>query len=564
MELENKRVLLAGWGSDNEEDMFMYQGWFLTLKKIIPNAKRFDTKKNYFQFGKDLMNKKLIEFISKEEWDLIIFAMDEEEIYPETILKIRELKPGARTIFAISDDDVRFAHYSRYFALLFDAITTSQWVLSKYKEDKIENVFYHADYNPHKLKPMDIEKKYDITFIGKPKADRYEILKYLIDNNINIKIFGWGWEKYPEFKNFWLGSLSQEDYAKVTNQSKISLNLTHAGLVEENKDIKLTNISVGRLNGRLFEIPLCKSFQIVQYLPEGQKLYKEGKEIVMFHTKEELLDKIKYYLIHEKEREEIAENSYKRTLKDYYREKSLRQILLEVLKREKKKIRIPEINKKITLLKKNDLTMNYNQLKEKLKDADSVYFYEGKTKNSLYKNNFLFYALEKTKKPISCCDYYVYSKSLGNYLRLRTYFAFKRIGKEANKLININQLMVRKDYFLKNLESFKKIFSNQQYNSNINLISEENTAFVSFPLTRIREVNIIDYELMIKAFDAIFMKTLFSLIYQKKILTNLFIYKIALAYLSGEKFMLEHIFKSVFNRQNWEKLNINKAYARNS
>ena len=134
MDLKSKKVLLVGWGADNEEDFFMYQGWYLTLKRILPDIKRFDTKKSLFQFGKDKMNEMLISYVSELDLDLIIYAMAEEELAPETVLKISELKPNTRTMFTLSDDDVRFEHYSRYFAPLFDHTVTSQDYVKQYEK----------------------------------------------------------------------------------------------------------------------------------------------------------------------------------------------------------------------------------------------------------------------------------------------------------------------------------------------------------------------------------------------------------------------------------------------
>ena len=49
MDLKLKKVLLVGYGTDNEEDFFMYQGWYLTLKNIFPD---FDSNQRYKFEGK--------------------------------------------------------------------------------------------------------------------------------------------------------------------------------------------------------------------------------------------------------------------------------------------------------------------------------------------------------------------------------------------------------------------------------------------------------------------------------------------------------------------------------
>ncbi|MDP3027333.1 MAG: glycosyltransferase [Nanoarchaeota archaeon] len=551
MDLNSKKVLLVGWGTDNEEDYFMYQGWYLTLKKIFPGIQRFDTKKNYFRFGKDKMNEMLISFISGSNFDLIIFVMDEEELYPETILKISELKPNIKTMFTLSDDDVRFDHYSRYFAPLFDYVVTSQDFVKQYEKEG-NSASFHLDYNPAGLGKMDIPQIYDICFVGRPKSDRAEILKYLIKNGVKVTLFGWDWYEDPELSGVFKGHLNQKDYAKVINQSKINLSLTKTGYSEEKP--------IYNIKGRFFEIALCHSFQIAEYFKDIEKFFKEDKEIVLFRTKEELLKKVKYYLKDDKKRLQIAENSYKKVKKKFYRETELRKIIIKIFKQPKRKIGIPKFDRSLYLIKENDFFIPKEDLKKKLQNIDYIHFYKKDVKNSMLKTDFQIYSLEVTGKKISCCDYYAHSDYLGNYLRLRTNFAFKRIGKDANKLISINQLMADKDYFIENIDSFKKIF----YDKPASLLSHENTAFISFPLTSIKHINYIDYESMIKSFDITYIKRLYSLIYQKKVLTDPLIYAIIMKYFAGRPFMLKYLVKAVSDKHNWDKMSVNRTYAKNS
>jgi len=344
--LKSKKVLLAGWGCENKNDTHAHQIHYLTFRKIFPSLKTFDSKRFYFQLGKDSMNEKFLDYLKGKTFDLIIFLMDEEEFYPETVLKAREIQPLTKTLFVISDDDLRFSNYSRYYSVLFDYTFTSQYFIKEYKKDGIKDVSFILEYNTNKLSPLNLEKKYNVTFIGRPKADRAKIIKYLIDNGIQVYIFGPDWHKYPELWNYYKFPLNQENYARITNQTKINLCLTKAGLVEEKKDLNITGRKFGRINGRLFEIALCNSFQLVQFFPEAKGLFRENREIVFFYSKEELLKKIKYYLSHEKEREKIAENAYKKVIKDYNREKQLIKIFNKIFSKKRKEIKIPEIKRK--------------------------------------------------------------------------------------------------------------------------------------------------------------------------------------------------------------------------
>ena len=47
------------------------------------------------------------------------------------------------------------------------------------------------------------------------------------------------------------------------------------------------------------------------------RYYEIGKEIVCFDDTKDLIDKIRYYLVHEEERAAIAQAGYERTLREH-------------------------------------------------------------------------------------------------------------------------------------------------------------------------------------------------------------------------------------------------------
>jgi hypothetical protein len=545
---KSKKVLFAGWGVENSNDTYMYQIYYLMLKKIFPLIETFDTKKIFFQSGKDSMNNQFLELLQKKDnYDLILFVLFYDEFYPETLEKIRELCPKSKTGIIICDDDAKFDNESRYFSLFFDYVITSQDYVGGYTKEGIK-AFFHLDYNTYKLKPMNLKKIYDVTFIGRPKADRNEVIKYLLDNGIKVTLFGWDWHKYSEFKGIYQGSLNSEEYAKAINQSKINLSPAKAGYSEEKNHYNI--------KGRYFEVALCKSFQLIERFPTLLKFFNE-KEIGMYDSQEDMLKKIKYYLRNEKERERMAERAYEKTIKKYNREKQLINIFTSIFK-DKSVKNLPETNKKIITLEKKDL---YLDLTEKLKNIDYVSFKNKNLKTiSAFKNYFLSRALDVTKKNISCCDYYLSSFGLKNYAIFVSGFAFRKIGKETSKLIDINQIMVKKSFFLDNLPEFRELYKGKT----VNLFSDENTAFISMPLVSIKKNKSIEYEKMQKIMEMRFQNDLFSLFYQKKLLTNKYPYLLLLNILTGKFFILKYLFKSIKDQNNKDKLSLNQSYIENS
>ena len=101
---------------------------------------------------------------------------------------------------------------------------------------------------------------------------------------------------------------------KVFYSSKINLNIT------------LRSIASG-VPARVFEVMSVGGFVLSNWQEEIPELFVEDKEIVTYKTPEELIDKAKYYLTHEKERVRIAVNGYKKVKECYTYEHRLEKII---------------------------------------------------------------------------------------------------------------------------------------------------------------------------------------------------------------------------------------------
>ena len=61
-------------------------------------------------------------------------------------------------------------------------------------------------------------------------------------------------------------------------------------------DTYLLRTPVHKIHLRTFEIPMCGGLQFAPYLDELAGYFEDGKEIVLYRTKEEYIDKAKFYL----------------------------------------------------------------------------------------------------------------------------------------------------------------------------------------------------------------------------------------------------------------------------
>ena len=68
-------------------------------------------------------------------------------------------------------------------------------------------------------------------------------------------------------------------------------------------------------------------FMLTNYCSETAELFEEDREIVMFKTPEELMEKAEYYLAHDTEREQIANAGYQRVMNCYTYERKLKELM---------------------------------------------------------------------------------------------------------------------------------------------------------------------------------------------------------------------------------------------
>ena len=154
---------------------------------------------------------------------------------------------------------------------------------------------------------MNLKKEYDVSFIGANYGVRKDYIKFLTDNGISVYTKGQGWDN---------GFADDDEMIEIFCKSKIVLGFATVG---KNDDIYI-------LKGRDFEVPLTGSMYITGYHEELKEYFELGKDIETYKSKEELLQKIKYYLENDLEREKIAKYGYEKCLNNYTAKKAYEKV----------------------------------------------------------------------------------------------------------------------------------------------------------------------------------------------------------------------------------------------
>jgi spore maturation protein CgeB len=534
------KIFFAAWASKNKA-WHTYQAFDGPLRELFEEVVVFDPQEMITNQGKDAMNKKFLEIAEKEKPDYILLWFMYDEFYPETLIKLREILPESISLCYNGDDDYKFENYTiNFFPLIDYFFTTQPQFIEKYKKYK-KKAFFSCGVDTKRFKPLNLKKKYDVSFIGAPKSDRVEYMRHLLKNKINIAIGGANWEMYPEFKEVYLGKLTDEDFVKLINQSKINICLSK------------NYIGGTHILERFFEFNACNSFGLTEFAEGYSPIFKEGRDMATFKDKKELLEKVKYYLKNSKKREKIAKAAYKKTSPNFSYDFIIKKAFDYIQKKKNAlpKGGIPKIKKKFTYLTLDDLSKGKKYLNKYLRDYDYLGFKHKGYEPLQHKEYFQINALELTKKPINCCDCYLNSSLIGDYAFLCLHYAYDLEDKSYfYDNLDISQIMVKKQYLLDNLDKFISMYAGKI----ADFVNKENTVFTSIPFIRTKKTKNVPLKHVEHIFFPHFESKLLVLKNSGKLFTTSYLYKLLLYLLFYNHQNLKYFLKYTLKRTKNPKL----------
>jgi len=282
--------------------------FYYTLKNM-PDIEiiRFDFYTIYAKYGKEYANQMIKEVALLEGVDKILFLLYLDYIDYEIMKDLSDNYP-VETIVWLFDDDKRYPETIEL-TKQFNKVVTTLKDRHKTRLDKGFNSHLAQFAANHYLyRDFGLQKVYDIVFVGQNFGNRQMYVDFLKSNGINVLAFGRGWSN---------GRVTQTQMIEIFNKAKIVLNFSSSDGHSELKFLK----------GRVFEIPATGAFLLTEECGELDDYFEVGKELERFSTKEEMLEKVRYYLSNANEREKIAENGKKKVLENYTFERYLGKIL---------------------------------------------------------------------------------------------------------------------------------------------------------------------------------------------------------------------------------------------
>lgn len=219
---------------------------------------------------------------------------------------------------ALSDPDV-FPAQGKHYSVLFDLYYTNAEVsLTQYEAIGVKARLLPFAASPSFHRPMpDIKKAYDVLIVGHPRADRLAVVAEL-DKHFKVGLYGRGWKRWGVIPRSRQVNGIEHVRALNSGSAYISFSKTVAGFI---------NVKVG-----LFEAVACGTAVFTEEFAEMEKYFAYGKEIVGYSSLSELVQKLKHYLSHPQELNELTANAHARLLREHTWTKRWEQVLGDVEK----------------------------------------------------------------------------------------------------------------------------------------------------------------------------------------------------------------------------------------
>jgi len=306
-----KILLHSGYSPDDS----MYDWIVPDLVAFGYHIQRFHPERDVHYLGLEAYHRLLIARIVATQPDFLFLHPPYDYLTTAVAEQIKSL--GTRLIGFAYDDEIFLPFYTdpyqnagqllRQLAGRFDLYgSTSSRTIQLMQESGCTNAHYVRWASSTGGYPEVASlKKYPVTLIGTAYPRRLALVRYLVAQGVPIRVWGNGWEHYPDVQPIAGGRVSTEQMRWIYAQSAIVL----APADWEHNQCLMVKL-------RTLEIALCGAFQLMENCLDLADYYTP-EEIEVYGDWEELVSMIDFYIHNPDEREAIAQAGYERTRKEH-------------------------------------------------------------------------------------------------------------------------------------------------------------------------------------------------------------------------------------------------------
>jgi len=286
-----------------------------SIRKVFKKSYILNYQNFFNDYGDLLLKKKILNYIYRNNVNsLVIFSHNDN--FQLSIDFLEKIKNKVKIVFLFKDGNTNSFIHSRYYSIISDAtITDCEFAHSYYKASNINSFLYtdtisslSADTSSSK-KISDTKKKYDVSFVGSfLKEGREEFIENIKKTKLHYFFLDTSKDE---------NKISQKKYNEIIRTTKINLNFSSYSNKKYTFFMDLDpfiNHSFS-IKHRIIEVGFNKGFLLNEYSSDSKHLWKKN-EVVLFYNKEDMLNKIFYYLKNQKKRDLIAYNLFKKCKKE--------------------------------------------------------------------------------------------------------------------------------------------------------------------------------------------------------------------------------------------------------
>jgi hypothetical protein len=218
---------------------------------------------------------------------------------------------GIRRLNYLTDDPWNPAHRAPWFleALpLYDRVFSPR---RANRDDLLRHGCREVSYLPFAYAPKlhypeesppvnrESEPGADLLFAGGADADRVSYLAACIDAGFRVQLYGGYWQRYRQTRSHALGLADPQALRRGLGRAKAALCLVRRA----NRDGHVM---------RSFEIPATGACMLTEDTDEHRDLFgPDGKHVVYFRSAGDLVDRLRWLLVHESERARMAADAHR-------------------------------------------------------------------------------------------------------------------------------------------------------------------------------------------------------------------------------------------------------------
>ncbi|HEX9761256.1 MAG TPA: glycosyltransferase [Candidatus Acidoferrales bacterium] len=328
------RVLLVAllYDYDKPERGYSYEYYtnFAGLQQLFTEAELFDFGTCCREHGREGMNHILLDYVRSARPVLTMIAPFLDELVPETFPQMK----GATTTLLYFFDDIWRLDFARRWVPHVDFFTTpSSWPYRRYLDQGYANAIYSPfGFDPRQYTKGTGERQHDVTFVGGVHPYRLFLIKKLQQAGIRVQAWGSYWPS---------GRVTQAQMVEIFQRSKISLNITNSTTTYDPahaleyflsspraiRTVLRSRKTKEQMKARHFELPACGAMELTYYAEDLEHHFEIGKELAIYMDLGDLIEKARYYLRHDDEREAIAAAGYARAHRDHTIDRRLTDIV---------------------------------------------------------------------------------------------------------------------------------------------------------------------------------------------------------------------------------------------